>query len=139
MKSTYWYKNKNKADQSLTVTSTGGTATAKFIDNVIEVTYVNTATTASYVIETPFGFEVKDSYHVATTTAAGSTVYVDNGSTHITSDLSAATDTVLARTTTIVDSAATFVVGDDDLTVSASATATAAPAAGIITIEIETA
>ena len=136
MKSINWFKSENYSG-NLGITATGGAATAFVNDNVITINFVNTATTASYVIDTPFAFKVVDSYSVANAAATGAVVYVDNATVHITSDLGGATDTLVTRTTVGVNSAQEFANGDNDLTVSASATATDAPAIHTIYLTIE--
>jgi len=135
MKSKNWFKA-NAGNVELAVTATGGAATAFLHDNVIEIDFTNTDTTASYVVETPLGFKVVDAKFIANATATGAVVYVDNSDTNITSDIGAATDTYVARTTKINDASYAFSSGDDDLTISASSTATAACVDGIIYIDI---
>jgi len=132
-----WFKKENTGKIALGVTAVGGAATAFLYDNKIVVDFLNTATTASYVVTTPMGFTVVDAYTHADTGATGCVVYVDNTATHITSDIGGATDTLVTRTTAIVDSQAIFLKGDDDLTISASATATAAVANSVVVINIK--
>jgi hypothetical protein len=132
-----WWKKENTGKIALTVTATGGAATAFLYDNMIVVDFTNTATTASYVVTTPMGFTVVDAHTHANVAATGAVIYVDNGATHITSDVGGATDALITRTTSILDSTATFLKGDNDLTISASATATAAPAQSTVIINIK--
>ncbi len=132
-----WWKKETTGKLALSVTATGGGATAFLYDNMIVVDFTNTATTASYVITTPMGFTIVDAHTHADVAATGTVIYIDNNATHITNDLGSGTDTTITRATTIADSSATFLKGDNDLTISASATATAAPANSTVIINIK--
>ncbi len=108
----------------LTATHSGdGTVSCVAEDGKIICDFTALGSEETITINTPFAFEVIDAHVVVANAGnvAASTLQVKNNTTALSSTMSMATDTGVARATTLDDGQAKFALDDNDLVLVSSA------------------